>query len=106
KSEVTVTNDPNEAVHGSHALYTDVWASMGDESEAASRIPKFKPYQINQTMLDMADDKAIVLHCLPAHRGEEITHDVMEGAQSRLWDQAENRLHAQKALLASILSAT
>ena len=105
-SEVMITTDVKAAVQGSHALYTDVWASMGEESEAESRIPKFQPYQINQTLLNMADDQAIVLHCLPAHRGEEITHEVMEGAQSRIWDQAENRLHAQKALLAAILGAT
>ena len=105
-SDVIITTDPKAAVQGSHALYTDVWASMGEEAEAAARIPKFQPYQINQALLSLANDQAIVLHCLPAHRGEEITEDVMEGAQSRLWDQAENRLHAQKALLASILSAT
>ncbi|MBX2864303.1 MAG: ornithine carbamoyltransferase [Leptolyngbyaceae cyanobacterium MAG.088] len=104
RSAVIVTDDPKAAVQGSHALYTDVWASMGEESEAQSRIPQFQPYQINQSMLDLAHDQAIVLHCLPAHRGEEITHDVMEGAHSRIWDQAENRLHAQKALLAAILS--
>ena len=106
RSDVIITTDPKAAVQGSHALYTDVWASMGEEAEAAARIPKFQPYQINQALLSLANDQAIVLHCLPAHRGEEITEDVMEGAQSRLWDQAENRLHAQKALLASILSAT
>ncbi|MEO0349016.1 MAG: ornithine carbamoyltransferase [Cyanobacteria bacterium P01_A01_bin.15] len=106
RSDVIITTDPKAAVQGSHALYTDVWASMGEEAEAAARIPKFEPYQINQTLLSLANDQAIVMHCLPAHRGEEITEDVMEGAQSRLWDQAENRLHAQKALLASILSAT
>ncbi|MEM7793807.1 MAG: ornithine carbamoyltransferase [Cyanobacteria bacterium P01_C01_bin.118] len=106
RSDVLVTTDPQTAVQGSHALYTDVWASMGDESEAESRIPKFQPYQINQAMLDLAHEQAIVLHCLPAHRGEEITHEVMEGPQSRIWDQAENRLHAQKALLAAILNAT
>ncbi|MEA5462242.1 ornithine carbamoyltransferase [Leptothoe sp. PORK10 BA2] len=105
-STVEITTDPRAAVQGSHALYTDVWASMGDEAEAESRIPTFQPYQINQDILDLADNEAIVLHCLPAHRGEEITHDVMEGPQSRLWDQAENRLHAQKALLAAILNAT
>lgn len=105
RSDVIITTDPQAAVEGSHALYTDVWASMGEESEAESRIPTFQPYQINQSMLALADHQAIVLHCLPAHRGEEITHDVMEGPQSRLWDQAENRLHAQKALLAAILSA-
>ena len=104
-SDVIITTDPKAAVQGSHALYTDVWASMGEESEAESRIPEFQPYQINQSMLALAHDQAIVLHCLPAHRSEEITHDVMEGPQSRLWDQAENRLHAQKALLAAILSA-
>ena len=104
RSEVVVTQDPKAAVQDSHALYTDVWASMGAETEAASRIPKFQPYQINQAMLDLAHPQAIILHCLPAHRGEEITHDAMEGPQSRLWDQAENRLHAQKALLAAILS--
>lgn len=106
QSTVEITTDPQAAVHGSHALYTDVWTSMGDEAEATVRIPKFQPYQINQDILNLADDQAIVLHCLPAHRGEEITHDVMEGPQSRLWDQAENRLHAQKALLAAILNAT
>ncbi|MEM9265088.1 MAG: ornithine carbamoyltransferase [Cyanobacteria bacterium P01_F01_bin.13] len=105
RSDIIITTDPKAAVEGSHALYTDVWASMGDEAEAASRIPTFQPYQINQSMLALADPQAIVLHCLPAHRGEEITHDVMEGSQSRLWDQAENRLHAQKALLATILGA-
>ncbi|EKV02565.1 ornithine carbamoyltransferase [Leptolyngbya sp. PCC 7375] len=105
RSEVIITTDPKAAVEASHALYTDVWASMGEEAEAESRIPKFQPYQINQAMLDLANEQAIVLHCLPAHRGEEITHDVMEGSQSRIWDQAENRLHAQKALLAAILSA-
>ncbi|MEM9808508.1 MAG: ornithine carbamoyltransferase [Cyanobacteria bacterium P01_D01_bin.56] len=105
RSEVSIMTDPKAAVENSHALYTDVWASMGEEAEAESRIPKFQPYQINQSMLDLADEHAIVLHCLPAHRGEEITDDVMEGSQSRLWDQAENRLHAQKALLAAILNA-
>lgn len=105
RSEVTVTSDPKAAVAHSHALYTDVWASMGQESLTDNRIPIFQPYQINQQLLELADDKAIVLHCLPAHRGEEITHEVMEGKQSRLWDQAENRLHAQKALLAVILDA-
>lgn len=104
RSDVIITTDPKAAAEGSHALYTDVWASMGEESEAESRIPTFQPYQINQSMLALAENEAIVLHCLPAHRGEEITHDVMEGPQSRLWDQAENRLHAQKALLAAILT--
>ena len=103
RSDIIITTDPKVAVQDSHALYTDVWASMGEESEAASRIPQFQPYQINESMLQLAHREAIVLHCLPAHRGEEITHAAMEGPQSRIWDQAENRLHAQKALLVSIL---
>jgi ornithine carbamoyltransferase len=102
-SEVIVTHDPKAAVEGAQAIYTDVWASMGQESEADDRIPMFQPYQVNQALMALADKEAIVLHCLPAHRGEEITAEVMEGAQSRIWDQAENRLHAQKALLVSVL---
>lgn len=105
KSEVTVTNDPIAAATGAHALYTDVWASMGQEEEANSRIPIFQPYQLNEKLLSVADNNAIVLHCLPAHRGEEITDEVIEGSHSRVWDQAENRMHVQKALLASILGA-
>lgn len=105
KSEVIVTNDPIAAATGAHALYTDVWASMGQEEEADSRIPIFQPYQLNEKLLSVADKNAIVLHCLPAHRGEEITDDVIEGSHSRVWDQAENRMHVQKALLASILGA-
>lgn len=105
KTEVTVTEDPITAAKGANILYTDVWASMGQESEALARIPVFQPYQINDQLLSVADKKAIVLHCLPAHRGEEITHEVMEGSQSKIWDQAENRMHAQKALLASLLGA-
>lgn len=105
KSEVTVTNDPIAAATGAHALYTDVWASMGQEEEANSRIPIFQPYQLNEKLLSVAEKNAIVLHCLPAHRGEEITDEVIEGSHSRVWDQAENRMHVQKALLASILGA-
>jgi ornithine carbamoyltransferase len=103
RSEVMVTQDPIEAVRDAQAIYTDVWASMGQEAEARDRIPVFQPYQVNEELLDKADAEAIVLHCLPAHRGEEITDEVMEGAHSRIWDQAENRMHAQKALLASVL---
>ncbi|MBD2094793.1 ornithine carbamoyltransferase [Trichocoleus sp. FACHB-591] len=105
RSEVTVTHDPETAVKAAQVLYTDVWASMGQEADAASRIPIFQPYQVNESLLSLANPKAIVLHCLPAHRGEEITDGVMEGEQSKIWDQAENRLHAQKALLASLLGA-
>ncbi len=104
--EVVITTDPQAAVAGSHVLYTDVWASMGQEDLADARVPVFQPYQINTDLLAQAHKDAIVLHCLPAHREEEITDAVMEGPQSRIWDQAENRLHAQKALLAAILGAT
>lgn len=103
RCQVLVTSDPSVAVKGAHALYTDVWASMGQESQAEDRMPIFQPYQINSALLAQADPAAIVLHCLPAHREEEITDEVMEGSQSKIWDQAENRLHAQKALLASVL---
>jgi ornithine carbamoyltransferase len=105
KTEVILTHDPEAAAKGAQVLYTDVWASMGQESEADNRLPIFQPYQISQQLLSLADPEAIVLHCLPAHRGEEITDEVIEGSQSKVWDQAENRLHAQKALLASILGA-
>jgi ornithine carbamoyltransferase len=105
KTEVILTNDPELAAKGTHALYTDVWASMGQEDEADTRTPIFQPYQINEQLLSLADPEAIVLHCLPAHRGEEITDGAMEGSHSRIWEQAENRMHAQKALLASILGA-
>ncbi|MBF2066560.1 MAG: ornithine carbamoyltransferase [Calothrix sp. C42_A2020_038] len=103
KTEVLVTDDPETAVKGVNVLYTDVWASMGQEKEADQRLPIFQPYQINEQLLSLANPNAIVLHCLPAHRDEEITDAVMEGSQSRVWQQAENRMHAQKALLASIL---
>ena len=102
-TEVVVTADAQAAAEGADAIYTDVWASMGQESEADSRLPVFQPYQVNEQLMELAADGAIALHCLPAHRGEEITEGVMEGPQSRLWDQAENRLHAQKSLLVSLL---
>jgi len=105
QTEVIVTDDPKAAAKGANVIYTDVWASMGQESEANSRIPVFQPYQVNQQLLSLADPEAIVLHCLPAHRGEEIAEAVIEGSQSRVWEQAENRMHAQKALLASLLGA-
>ncbi|QIZ69921.1 ornithine carbamoyltransferase [Oxynema aestuarii] len=105
KSEVVVTRDAVAAVEGSQVLYTDVWASMGQEDQADRRIPIFMPYQVSEALLSHAEDEAIVLHCLPAHRGEEITDGAIEGSQSRVWDQAENRMHAQKALLASVLGA-
>ena len=96
----TVGTDPRAAAAGSHALYTDVWVSMGDEEEeAGSRRKLLAPYQLNEGLLAEALPEAIVLHCLPAHPGEEITEGVLYGERSAVWDQAENRLHAQKALL-------
>ncbi len=104
QTEVTITSDPERALKGAQVVYTDVWASMGQEALACDRMPVFQPYQLNQALLSLAEPGAIVLHCLPAHRGEEITDAVIEGPSSRVWDQAENRLHAQRALLASLLS--
>ncbi|MBE9160572.1 ornithine carbamoyltransferase [Nodosilinea sp. LEGE 06152] len=103
RSNVLVTTDPEAAVKDAQVLYTDVWASMGQEAEADDRLPIFQPYQVNESLLAKASNDAIVLHCLPAHRGEEITHEVIESSASRVWAQAENRMHAQKALLASVL---
>jgi ornithine carbamoyltransferase len=105
RCDITLTTDPVAAIKGAHAVYTDVWASMGQEELAESRIPVFQPYQVNDGLMAHADPEAIVLHCLPAHRGEEISDSVMEGQQSRVWDQAENRMHAQQALIASLLGA-
>jgi ornithine carbamoyltransferase len=96
---------PEEAVRGAHALYTDVWVSMGDEADADHRRGLLAPYRIDEELLAQARDDAIVLHCLPAHPGEEITAEVLYGERSAAWDQAENRLHAQKALLEHLLSA-
>lgn len=101
---VEVVDDPSEAVKGADVLYTDVWASMGQEAEANERMKAFKGYQINSDSLKRANQSAIVLHCLPAHRGEEITEDVIEGAQSVVFDEAENRLHAQKAIMALVMA--
>jgi ornithine carbamoyltransferase len=96
---VEVLADPQSAVKGAHVVYTDVWASMGQEEESEERSLVFRPYQVNRALLDAAEPDVIVLHCLPAHRGLEITDEVIEGPRSAVWDQAENRLHAQKALL-------
>jgi ornithine carbamoyltransferase len=105
KTEVMLTDDPVIAAKGAHVIYTDVWASMGQEDSADERIPVFQPYQVNEQLFAHTDPDAIVLHCLPAHRGEEITEEVMESSRSRIWDQAENRMHVQKALLVSLLGA-
>jgi len=99
------TADPHEAVAGADAVYTDVWVSMGDEPEAEARREALAPYQLNAELLGAASDQAVALHFLPAHPGEEITDDVLYGDRSAVWDQAENRLHAQKALLELLLAA-
>jgi ornithine carbamoyltransferase len=101
--KVTLTTDPKRAVKDADAVYTDVWVSMGEEEEREKRLRAFQGYGITRELMSSAADRAIVLHCLPAHRGEEISDEVMEGAASAVWDQAENRLHAQKALLVRLL---
>jgi ornithine carbamoyltransferase len=100
---VRVTHDPAEAVKEADVLYTDVWASMGQEAEAAERALVFSTYRIDEALVEMAAPDAIVLHCLPAHRGQEISDEVIDGPHSVVWDQAENRLHTQKALLLWLL---
>ena len=102
---VEVTNDPKAAAEDADILYTDVWASMGQEREHDERVLVFTPYRLDGASVDRAADDVIVLHCLPAHRGEEITDDVIDGPHSVVWDQAENRLHTQKALLLWLLGA-
>ncbi|MGC6482752.1 MAG: ornithine carbamoyltransferase [Synechococcus sp.] len=100
---ISVTSDPVTAVRGAQTLYTDVWASMGQEQEQREREQAFQGFCLNEALLAEADARAIVLHCLPAHRGEEISGGAMEGAASRIFDQAENRLHAQQALLVALM---
>jgi ornithine carbamoyltransferase len=101
---VRVEHDPARAVEGADVLYTDVWASMGQEAEAEARKKVFQPFQVNAPLLARAKPEAIVLHCLPAHRGEEITDEIMRHPRSRIFDQAENRMHAQNALLVRLLA--
>ena len=103
QTKVMVTEVPEEAVEGAHVVNTDVWASMGQEAEAEARRNAFRGYTVDADLMKLADPHAIFLHCLPAHRGEEVSHDVIEGRQSRVWDEAENRLHVQKALLATLM---
>ena len=98
-----LTDDPRDAVSGADAIYTDVWVSMGDEAKADQRRADLAPFRVDADLLAAAKDTAAVLHCLPAHPGEEITEDVLYGSRSAVWDQAENRLHTQKALLAALL---
>jgi ornithine carbamoyltransferase len=101
---VSVGHDPRAAVAGAHALYTDVWVSMGDEAETEQRRRLLEPFRLDEELLEQAREDAIVLHCLPAHPGEEITEGILYGERSAVWDQAENRLHAQKALLEFLLA--
>nr|MBP8273932.1 ornithine carbamoyltransferase [Acidobacteriota bacterium] len=101
---VTTTNDPMAGVTGADAIYTDVWASMGQESQADARETIFAAFQVNEALMDAAGPDALFLHCLPAHRGHEVTDGVMDCAQSVVFDQSENRLHAQKALLAKLFA--
>jgi ornithine carbamoyltransferase len=100
---ISITNDPLEAVDGAHVVYTDVWASMGHEGEKDTRLQTFPPYRVDEALMSKARPDAIFMHCLPAKRGEETTDAVMESAQSVVFDQAENRLHAQKGLLLTLL---
>ncbi len=103
-SVINQLTDPSEAVKNAQVIYTDTWVSMGQDEEAAKRSQVFPPYQVDQKLLAGADKDAIVMHCLPAHRGEEITNEVADGPNSRLFPQAHNRLHAQKAILVKLLS--
>ena len=103
-SKIRQLTDPDEAVENAQVIYTDTWVSMGQDEEAAKRALVFPPYQVNQKLLAGADNNVIVMHCLPAHRGEEITDEVADGPNSRLFPQAHNRLHAQKAILVKLLS--
>lgn len=100
---IVVLSDPREAVGDADVIYTDVWASMGQESESAYRKTVFRPFQVDQALVALAKADVMVMHCLPAHRGEEITGNVLEGAQSVVWDQAENKLHMHKAILEKLL---
>lgn len=103
-SSIRQLTDPEEAVRNAQVIYTDTWISMGQDEETARRKAVFPPYQVNNQLLSQADKDAIVLHCLPAHRGEEITDEVADGPQSRLFPQAHNRLHAQKSILVTLLA--
>jgi len=103
-SAIEILQDPYTAVKNSDVVYTDVWASMGQESEAATRREIFKPYQINRALMQQAKSAALVMHCLPAHRGEEITDEVLDGPNSVVWAEAENRLHVQKAIIVTLLN--
>ena len=103
RGKIEILRSPEEAVAGAQAIYTDVWASMGQEGEAAARETVFAPYQVNESLFAQADSRAVFMHCLPAHRGSEVTEGVLDSPQSIVFDQAENRLHVQKAILLTLL---
>ena len=103
EADVVLTRDPSEAVQGADVVSTDVWASMGQEEEAAERMAAFEGFVVDEALMGQAAQSAIFLHCLPAHRGEEVTAGVIDGPQSRIFDEAENRLHAQKAILLELM---
>src|SRR5690606_35573924 len=100
---IRLTHDPREAVEGAEVVATDVWASMGQEAEAEERRQAFRGFQVDEALMELAAKDAIFLHCLPAHRGEEVTDEVLEGPQSRVFDEAENRLHIQKAIMIRLM---
>ena len=102
-AKISVTGNPKEAVRGAQVVYTDVWTSMGQESQRAKRRADFRGFQVNEPLLKLADRRGVFMHCLPAHRGEEVTNEVMDSKRSIVYDQAENRLHLQKAILLSLL---
>jgi ornithine carbamoyltransferase len=102
-TQIQLVRDPREAIEGAHVVNTDVWASMGQEEEQAERERAFAGYQVDAALMSRADREAIFLHCLPAHRGEEVAAEVIDGPQSRVWDEAENRLHVQKAIMATLM---
>lgn len=102
-TEITISSDINIALDNVDIVYTDVWVSMGDEAEKAKRLKDLKPYQVNKELMDIANDDAIFMHCLPAVRGQEVSADVIDGPQSVIYDEAENRLHAQKAVMATLM---
>ena len=100
-----LTHDPREAAQGADVVTTDVWASMGQEEEQEARMRAFRTFQVSEAIMELAHPEAIFLHCLPAHRGEEVTEAVFEGPRSRVWDEAENRLHAQKSIMIELMGA-
>ena len=105
KNLLSILHDPHKAVSGANVIYTDVWSSMGEENQKEKKDKDFNGFTVNCDLVDKANEEAIVLHCLPAYRSKEITDEIIEGKQSRIFEQAENRLHAQQALLASILGS-